>query len=59
MISTKAKEEVNKVEELFQQYIKLEHEDRSIFMSKVTNWLTKRIEEDNKRRKELETNKNG
>jgi len=57
MISTKAKEEVNKVEELFQQYIKLEHEDRGIFMSKVTNWLTKRIEEDNKRRKELETKK--
>jgi len=59
MISIKAKEEVNKVEEVFQQYIKLEHEDRGIFMSKVTNWLTTRIEADNKRRKELETKKNG
>lgn len=52
MISTKAKQEVSKVEEVFQQYIKLEHEDRSIFMSKVTNWLTKRIEEDNRKRAE-------
>ncbi len=59
MINTKAKQEVSNVEELFQQYIKLEHEDRGIFMSKVTNWLTSRIEADNKRRKELEINKNG
>ena len=57
MINTKAKQEVSNVEELFQQYIKLEHEDRGIFMSKVTNWLTSRIEADNKRRKELEINK--
>ena len=42
----------DKVEEVFQQYIKLEYADRSKFMSKVTNWLTKKIEEDNKRRAE-------
>lgn len=47
----------DKAEEVFQQYIKLESEDRSKFMSKVTNWLTKRIEEDNKRRAELEVKK--
>lgn len=57
MISTKPKEEIDKAEEVFQQYIKLEDEDRGSFMNKVTRWLTQRVEEDNKRRRELEDKK--
>ena len=52
MISTKPKEQVNNIEELFQQYVKLEPDDRGKFMSKIINWLTKRVDEDNKKRAE-------
>lgn len=56
MISTKAKEVVDKVEQMFQQYIKMEHPDRDAFMNKVSRWLIDRIENDNKQRLE-ESNK--
>lgn len=34
----------DKAEHLFQQYIKLEHEDRDMFMNKVTRWLINKAE---------------
>lgn len=57
MISTKPKEEVSKAEELFRQYVKLEHVDRNSFMEKVTKWLVAKVEASNKLIAEQEKSK--
>ena len=57
MISTKPKEEVSKAEELFRQYVKLEHIDRNSFMEKVTKWLVAKVEASNKLIAEQEKSK--
>ncbi len=46
----------DKAEEYFQLYTKLEAEDRSLVLSKITNWLIKKVEADNKARADKENN---